>query len=88
MSVTRRQMLGTTALTGMGVLAASAGRTASAATPSAAAVPARPMTGSEHEQDDHDEHDEHDGERRYRGPLFPPLAHRAGDLLALPEGFS
>ena len=70
MPLNRRQLLGTTALTGVGVLAAATG-----AATAAAAAPAAVLTS----------------DRRpapHARPLFPPLRSSAGDLLALPAGFS
>ena len=72
MPLKRRQMLGSTALTGAAVLAASAGLGGKAAgdTPASAGGPTRPR-----------------GEHR-SNPLFPPLRSAPGDLLALPAGFA
>ncbi len=77
MPLNRRQMLGTTALTGAAVLTASSGLTGTAtAAPAPGADPAR--------------HPESTGPRGSKGPrgLFPPLRSGPGDLLALPSGFS
>ncbi len=73
MPLNRRQMLGTTALTGAAVLSASAGLGAAA---DAAALPAPerlPSRSASHQRSN---------------ALFPPLQSAPGDLLALPAGFS
>ena len=75
MPLNRRQMLGTTALTGAAVLTAASGvtATAAAAAGTASAAPLRSTSSAT---------------SRRPNPLFPPLQAGAGDLLALPAGFT
>ncbi|MEO5835036.1 MAG: alkaline phosphatase PhoX [Nakamurella sp.] len=75
MPLNRRQMLGTTALTGASMLAASS---------SLFATGAEASESDDRNSDDRDSH----SSRGRRNPLFPPLQSSPGDLLALPAGFS
>jgi len=75
MPLNRRQMLGTTALTGAAVLTAASGGTATAAAAAGTASAAAGRSPSS-------------ATSRRPNPLFPPLQAGAGDLLALPAGFT
>jgi len=75
MPLNRRQMLGTTALTGAAVLTAASGVTATAAAAAGTASAAAGRGPSS-------------ATSRHSNPLFPPLQSGTGDLLALPPGFS
>ncbi len=77
MSLSRRKMLGTTALTGVGAVAATLGGATAAS--GVTAAPARSAGTAKAEAHPN---------FKFGKPLFGPLTSKSGDLLALPADFS